>query len=845
MAERLGVAAYVAEPGEGGLLYAGAALRALFGLPAGPDTSPDPLIRTLHPDDRPILEEARRRQAAGERTEVAYRVVLPDGSLRWIRDVAAPVPGADGGSARVVGVVEDVTSLRRREETASFLAEAALLLGSSLEPEEVLARVARLAVPRMADWCRIHVVGPDGVLEAGEPAHRDPAQLELLREMERRFPPRPALDGGVDRVVRTGRAELYPDISDAMLEAAAQGPEHLDLVRRLGLRSAMIVPLRARDRVLGALSFARAESPHRYDEEDVAAAADLAERAALALENARLHRETRAARQRAEVEHARALELLEGVPDGFLTVDRAWRITFVNAAARERLRGRVAEGRPQGEVLWSVLPDMVGTTFETVARRVMERREPDRVEAFHPALDRWYLSRLYPISEGVAVVFQEVTARRREEASRKLLDDASVLLASSVDYGATLRGVARLAVPQFADLALVYLLEGDEGLEPVAHAAADPDLEAALDAFLAAYRPSDNPGSPSLQVMASGEPLLVRELTAQHLETWSLGRPELRDTARRLRGGSYLTVPLTARTRPLGVIVFARVAGGAPFGQDDVALAGELARRGAAAVDNARLLRRTEEARREAERASRAKSQFLAVMSHELRTPLNAIVGYGDLLEGEVSGPINEKQRRHLGRIRESAWHLLSLIDEILSLSRIEAGREDVTLAEVDAVEMAEDAAAFVEPQAERKGLAMRVERPPDPVTMESDPGKVRQILLNVLANAVKFTRRGSVTLRLEVNDAEVLFHVADTGPGIASAEREAIFEPFTRGSGQGAEDEGGTGLGLAVSRRFARILGGDLTLESEPGRGSVFTLRLPRRPPEDLTAAARGVHAQ
>jgi PAS domain S-box-containing protein len=236
-------------------------------------------------------------------------------------------------------------------------------------------------------------------------------------------------------------------------------------------------------------------------------------------------------------------------------------------------------------------------------------------------------------------------------------------------------------------------------------------------------------------------------------------------------------------------------------------------------------------ARAAADDASRAKSRFLAVMSHELRTPLNAILGYGDLLDAEVAGPINTGQRQHLHRIQQSALHLLDLINKLLSFSRIEAGKEEVSLESVDLAELARDAVALVEPQAARQGLELRIMIPDIAIEVETDPGKVRQILLNLLSNAVKFTEAGEVEFRMLVEAEAVSFLVRDTGPGIPAEEQQRIFEAFTQGDGTRTRKKGGTGLGLSVSRELARLLGGEIGLESEPSAGSSFTVRLPLRP--------------
>ncbi|HEX2189886.1 MAG TPA: ATP-binding protein [Longimicrobiaceae bacterium] len=243
-------------------------------------------------------------------------------------------------------------------------------------------------------------------------------------------------------------------------------------------------------------------------------------------------------------------------------------------------------------------------------------------------------------------------------------------------------------------------------------------------------------------------------------------------------------------------------------------------------------------ARAEAERAGRAKSDFLAVMSHELRTPLTAIMGYAELLQMGVPDPLTDGARGQVERIDQAARHLLALIEEILAFSRMEAGREEAEPVRADLAEVAREAAVFVHPLAHRKGLSLRVRGPDLPLHAATDRGKLRQVLVNLLFNAIKFTPQGEVALEVETAGGTALLHVRDTGVGIAPEHLERIWEPFWQVQAVDTREVGGTGLGLPLSRRIARLLGGEIAVESTPGRGSTFTVRLPLDgPPTDRSA--------
>lgn len=235
----------------------------------------------------------------------------------------------------------------------------------------------------------------------------------------------------------------------------------------------------------------------------------------------------------------------------------------------------------------------------------------------------------------------------------------------------------------------------------------------------------------------------------------------------------------------------------------------------------------------DAEHASKAKSIFLSTMSHELRTPLTAVLGFADLMESEVVGPMNARQKEYLGRIQASSWHLVAIIDEILTFTRSEAGKEDVRVTKVDVAAVARAVAGMLAPEARARGLPLRLHGAHDRALVHTDGGKLRQILTNLVGNALKYTHEGAVDVVLEADEQEVRVHVRDTGPGIPADQVEEIFEPFTQVDGSTTRTTGGTGLGLTICRRLARLLHGDVTVDSTPGRGSTFTLAIPpgRRP--------------
>jgi signal transduction histidine kinase len=232
-------------------------------------------------------------------------------------------------------------------------------------------------------------------------------------------------------------------------------------------------------------------------------------------------------------------------------------------------------------------------------------------------------------------------------------------------------------------------------------------------------------------------------------------------------------------------------------------------------------------AKEEAERAIAARSEFLAVISHELRTPLTAIIGYEELLHQGLGGPLTEQQQTFLAGIRAGASHLLRLIEQILTQSRVTAGKEAVQTAPTDLGQLVSSCAALMQPLAAENGLALTVKVVPD-IVANTDAGKVQQIVLNLLSNAIKFTRVGSVDVRFATDGETAFVDVCDTGIGIAHDHLERIFEPFVQIDSTTTRAHNGAGLGLSVSRDLARLLGGDVVARSTVGVGSAFTLTLP-----------------
>jgi PAS domain S-box-containing protein len=295
------------------------------------------------------------------------------------------------------------------------------------------------------------------------------------------------------------------------------------------------------------------------------------------------------------------------------------------------------------------------------------------------------------------------------------------------------------------------------------------------------------------------------------------------------RSNRFVLVPLLAGDRVLGIVCADNKHTRRPIPPASVEPFTLLGHQLATALEEARLFGEIEDKNRQLEAASRHKSEFLANMSHELRTPLNAIIGFSEVLLERMFGEVNEKQAEYLQDILSSGQHLLSLINDILDLSKIEAGRMELALAPFNLPLALENAVTLVKERAGRQGVALKLDVDPRLGELVGDERKIKQVLLNLLSNAVKFTPEGGrISLTAALTDGAVEISVSDTGIGIAPEDQEAIFEEFRQVGGDDARKREGTGLGLTLSKKFVEMHGGKIWVKSQVGKGSTFYFTLP-----------------
>jgi signal transduction histidine kinase len=422
-------------------------------------------------------------------------------------------------------------------------------------------------------------------------------------------------------------------------------------------------------------------------------------------------------------------------------------------------------------------------------------------------------------------LFKELEARTadltRSVEQLTALGEVGRAVSSTLDVETVLSTIVSRA-SQLASADGCSIFEYDEGTEQFELRATHNDDTAFVEALRAVpLRKGEGLMGRAAEMR---EPIQIPDITQP-----GAYQSSVRDTLIRFGYRALLAVPLLREDQIIGSLSFNRKAPG-EFPPEVVDVLKTFATQSALAIQNARLFREIADKSAQLEAASRHKSEFLTNMSHELRTPLNAIIGFSEVLTERMFGELNDKQAEYLKDIHASGTHLLSLINDILDLSKIEAGRMDLERSDFDLPNAIENALILVRERANRRGITLGSTIDERLRVIGGDERKVKQVLLNLLSNALKFTPEGGridVGARLHDHVAEV--SVADSGIGIAPADQDAVFEEF-RQVGAADKKAEGTGLGLALSRKFIELHGGRIWVESQVGVGSTFTFTLPVR---------------
>ena len=733
-------------------------------------------------------------------------------------------------------------------EALRFLSRASTILSSSLDYRETLASVARLAVPRLADWCVVDVVEEDGTLRRLAAEHEDPEKLALASELQERYPPDPDAPYGVHHVIRTGEPELVEEIPESGLDDVAQDEEHRELLRSLGLRSYMVVPLVARGRMLGAISLVAAESERRYSEEDLELAEDLARRAALAVDNARLYEEAQkelAERERAQAAlrkaEARYRALVEQMPavtyiEALDADERATELIYVSPQI-ERLFGSSAEEwLSDPEIFIRLLHPDDRDRVLAEDEHTEQTGEPFKVEYRQFTRDGrtiWVRDEATLVRDHdgeplywQGIIFDITEQKRVEEALRTqneylaTLHETTLGLLERLDPTHLLRGILERAASLLGTPhGYIYLADPDTG---------ELEMRAGAGLFWSytgfRIKPDEGLGG---KVFESGEPFVV-----ENYGSWERSLDPFAGAIHAVAG-----VPLRSGGKVTGVLAIAYAAPGSTFGEQEMGMLTRFADLASVALDNAYLYdatRREIVAREQTEnelsalvdelrRSNAELEQFAYVASHDLQEPLRMVSSYTQLLARRYKGRLDDDADEFIGFAVDGANRMQTLINDLLQYSRVGTRGKELAPTDVSAVFDAACAnlkRAIDESEAEVTSGEL-------PAVMGDDV-QLGQLFQNLIGNALKFRGEERPRVRVEAepqNDQTWLFSVKDNGIGIAPEYRERIFVIFQRLHGR--TEYSGTGIGLAVCKKIVERHGGRIWVESSPGEGSTFYFTL------------------
>lgn len=752
----------------------------LYGLePGSVELDYDAFLDRVHPEDRPEAERAiRQSYETGEPFSFRHRIVRPEGAVRTLLARGRVDRAPNGEPLRLIGTDQDITE--------------------QVEAERVAVRLERETAGRVAaEAARDRV---EHVLESMTDAF-----VAVDRDWRYTYSNRKAEEiTGLPLAERLGRTlwELNPQIIGTPVEKM--------LRRAMDQKEATEFEFHHPDLDLWL-------SARIYPTHDGLAV---------------YYRDITALKQAGELQ-ARLAAIVASSRDSVIGTDLDGTIRSWNRAA-EQLYGYSAEeavGKPITLIVPDDRIDEVMHLYECVRRgETPELLETERWTRQGKRVD--VAVSVSPIREGgvvvgVSKIDRDITHRKQDEWRRNVLAEATRRLVATRDPQQALAELTELLVPAMGSYAVVHLLNNCH-LQPALWRHVEPGLEPVLEQLLTNYPITLDSPQPVAEVVRTGVAGLYPPLTGQpHGERRLEAAPF--ELGGRLGTHSYMIAPLIVRGSAIGALTLATTNSVDSYSEAALHFAEEIGRRAALAIDNARSYQAERLAREEAERANQAKFEFLTRMSHELRTPLNAISGYAQLLELGVHGPMIKPQIEAVARIQRNQRHLLSLINDVLNFAKLETGHVQFARQDFSVRDVLAELEPLIAPQLQDKKLSYLYEPCVGDLRAHADPEKLEQIVLNLLSNAIKFTPdHGEIRVQCgeEANRARV--QVIDTGEGIPADKLGVIFDPFVQANMEYTRTREGTGLGLSISRDLARAMGGDLTVESEVGRGSTFSVWLP-----------------
>ena len=768
--------------------------------------------RFVHPEDAPLvgLEIQKSVETTDPNFSVSleHRVTFGDGTPGYMAVRFRIQKDEQGRTIRSFGANQDITDSKMGQlvqEATAQITESALTASSLAD----LLRVVHDAARRLAPADNFFVALYDS----------EQGQITFPYFVDEKDPPPPPMAYGLgltSYVIRLGSAVMVtPELYEELQRDGQVTPDGAPGVDWLG------IPLRSSRGVRGVMVVQTYDPQLRLTDSHTQALVPLAAQVAAAIERF----EAREALAKSEAD---LRTLFSAMEDVVLVVDGDGR--YVRIAPTNPSRLVRTPDELLGQLMHDVLPRETADRFVSAIRETLATGEKHQFEYELPIGDvvYWFLATLSKLNENeVFWVARDITERKKAEENLKRRNtylaassDIARLVTSTLDLNTLFSRTVSLVRERFGFYHAAIFIVEETGF--------NANLQEATGEAGAAMKNQKHGlkvGSSSIvgQVTQKGEAVIVNDTDASTLHKFNPLLPDTRAEA---------AIPLRVGNRTIGAIDIQSTQVNA-FTEDDVAVLQTLADQVAIAIDNARSYELSMEAVKEMREIDRLKTTFLANMSHELRTPLNSIIGFSRVILKGIDGPITELQQSDLTAIYNSGQHLLGLINDILDLSKIEAGKMELAFEEVNMNDIIASVMSTVTGLVKDKQIRLVKNVAADLPHAHADPIRVRQVLINLFSNAAKFTDEGSITVDAYIQNnssgqPEIYVGVTDTGPGIAEKDQAKLFQPFSQVDDAPTRKTGGSGLGLSISQRLIHMHGGQIALKSEVGHGSTFYFTLP-----------------
>jgi PAS domain S-box-containing protein len=737
---------------------------------------------------------------------------------------------------RAWGTKRDITKHKQEEERHEFLAKLHKTLAVSIDHNLALQEIARLIVPYLADYCRIVIIDNNNTIKEIAVNHTDPRKVTLAEDLYDAYKDLPTSEYGVQSLLQNGKPELIETISDTFLQKYSPNKKTLKIVKEIGLKSYMGVPLIARRKIIGAITFSSIRDFRFYTKKDLQFVTEIAQRIALTLDNVRLFQE----KQEELIQKEKIAQTLQAEKERLQIAQEA---SHIGVFERD-IQNDTIRWTSQLERMYGLVPGTL-TTFTNEQflqmihpedRARVQREYKEQIKKSSPTTEfeyrivrpdksvRWIYSKsqIFYDKRGKPVrsvgINMDITERMQQQINLRFLADAGKILGSTLDYQATLNQIAKLAVPQIADWFGIEMLDEKGILQQIAVGHKDEAKITWAKDLREKYPPDMNDATGLPNVIRTGVSELYPYITDDMLVASAKDDKYLK-LIRSIGMTSVMIVPLFAEGKTVGAITYVSSETKRQFTNADLVIAEELAQRISIAIENAKLYKSAQD-------AVMLRDDFISVASHELKTPITSVKIFTQVLQRHAAMNSDEKAHTSLTKMDKQIDKLTDLIYNMLNISKIQTGRLELNIKEFRFDDLVVEIVEILQQMTIKHKLVIVGKTNK---MIYGDEDRIGQVLSNLISNAIKYSPGGDkivITLTSKKNQLGV--SVQDHGIGMAKQHLHKIFNRFYRVSGAIDQTFPGMGIGLYISSEIIARHGGKLWAESTPGKGSTFFMTLP-----------------